>query len=134
MKRKLLIAAGILAPLLLIVTAFLLSTPTMDWCQRRIDADPGSDSSKDLQLFTADVCLATWRPEMAAPRYRYFYERYTKDLRRAHALLRYAYCLEEAGRMADAIDIYRKYLAEYPGHEEKEEAVIGINRINNSRR
>ena len=134
MKRKLLIAAGIAVPLLLIGTAFLLSSPTMDWCQKRIDADPNSDSSKDLQLLTADVCLATWRPEMAAPRYRYFYERHTRDLRRAHALLRYAQCLEEAGRMADAIDIYKKYLAEYPGHEEKTEAEIGINRINNSRR
>ena len=134
MKRKLLITAGILFPVLLIATSFLLSSPMMDWYQKRIDADQQSDSSKGLQMLTADVCLSTWRPEMAAPRYRWFYERYTKDLRRAHALLRYAYCLEEAGRMADAVDIYKKYLAEYPGHEEKTEAEIGINRINNSRR
>lgn len=134
MKRKLLLAAGILVPLLLLLTAFLLSTPMMDWAQKTIDRDPETDFSKDLQMLTADVCLSTWRPEQAAPRYRYFYERYTKDLRRAHALLRYAMCLEEAGRMADAIDIYRKYLAEYPSHEERNEAVIGMNRINNSRR
>jgi tetratricopeptide (TPR) repeat protein len=133
LKRKLLIAAGVIVPLLVMGTAFLLSSPMMDWYQKRIDGNPDCDSSRNLQMLSADACLATWRPEMAAPRYRFYYERYTRDIRRAHALLRYAFCLEEAGRMADAIDIYRKYLAEYPGHEEKDEAVIGINRINNSR-
>ena len=134
LRRKLLLTAAISIPTLLLLTTFLLSSPTMDWCQKRIDKDPASDFSCDLEMFTADVCLATWRPEMAATRYRLYYERYTKDLRRAHALLCYAEALEDAGRNADAIDIYRKYLAEYPDHEEKAEAEIGINRINNSRR
>lgn len=134
LKRKLLRTAAIALPTLLLLTTFLLSSPTMDWCQKRIDKDPGSDFSRELEMFTADVCLATWRPEMAATRYRLYYERYTKDLRRAHALLCYAQALEDAGRNADAIDIYRKYLAEYPDHEEKAEAEIGMNRINNSRR
>jgi len=134
LKRKLLLTAAIALPTLLLLTTFLLSSPTMDWCQQRIDKDPASDFSRDLEMFTADVCLATWRPEMAATRYRLYYERYTKDLRRAHALLCYAQALEDAGRNADAIDIYRKYLAEYPDHEEKVEAEIGMNRINNSRR
>jgi len=134
LKRKLLLTAAIGIPMLLLLTTFLLSSPTMDWCQKRIDQDPGSDFSRDLEMFTADLCLATWRPEMAATRYRLYYERYTKDLRRAHALLSYAQALEDAGRNADAIDIYRKYLAEYPDHEEKAEAEIGMNRINNSRR
>jgi tetratricopeptide (TPR) repeat protein len=134
LKRKLLTIAGIVLPLLLLLAAFLLSSPMMDWYQKTIDRNPETEFSRSLQMLTADACLSTWRPEQAAPRYRYFYERYTRDLRRAHALLRYALCLEEAGRMADAVDIYRKYLAEYPGHEEKTEAEIGINRINNSRR
>jgi hypothetical protein len=134
LKRKLLLTAAISIPCLFLLLAFLLSTPVMDWAQNRIDRDPASSSSRDLEMFTADVCLATWRPELAATRYRLYYERYTKDLRRAHALLCYAQALEDAGRNADAVDIYRKYLAEYPDHEEKAEAEIGINRINNSRR
>jgi len=134
LKRKLLLTAAIGIPGLLLLVTFLLSTPVMDWTQSRIDRDPRSNTSRDLEMFTADVCLATWRPELAATRYRLYYERYTKDVRRAHALLCYAQALEDAGRNADAIDIYRKYLAEYPDHEEKTEAEIGINRINNSRR
>ena len=134
LRRKLLLTAVISIPTLLLLTAFLLSSPTMDWFQKRIDKDPASAFSRDLEMWTADVCLATWRPEMAATRYRLYYERYTQDLRRAHALLCYAQALEDAGRNADAIDIYRKYLAEYPDHEEKAEAEIGMNRINNSRR
>jgi len=134
LKRKLLLTAAFGIPGLVLLVAFLLSTPVMEWTQRRIDRNPGSSSSRDLEMFTADVCLATWRPELAATRYRLYYERYSKDVRRAHALLCYAQALEDAGRNADAIDIYRKYLAEYPDHEEKAEAEIGINRINNSRR
>jgi len=134
LKRKLLVSAVVLVPGLVLLAAFLLSSPMMDWYQKRIDREPGSESSRSLQMLTADVCLATWRPEMAATRYRLYYERYQKDLQRAHALLCYAQSLEDAGRSADAIDIYRKYLAEYPDHEEKAEAEIGMNRINNSRR
>jgi tetratricopeptide (TPR) repeat protein len=134
LKRKLLLGAAIGIPTLLLLTVFLLSSPMMDWAQKRIDLDPASDFSRDLEMTTADVCMATWRPEMAATRYRLYYERYRKDLRRAHALLCYAQALEEAGRNADAIDIYRKYLAEYPDHEERGDAEIGINRINNCRR
>ena len=134
LKRKLLLAAAIALPTLLLLTVFLLSSPMMAWYQKRIDRDPGSDFSRDLQMWTADLCLRTWRPEDAAPRYRLYYERYTKDVRRAHALLRYGISLEEAGRSADAKEIYTKYMAQYPDHEEKEEAEIGVNRIKNSRR
>jgi hypothetical protein len=134
LKRKILVTLGIAVPFLLLLTVFLLSTPTLDLIQRRIDRNPDPEFSRWLQLTTADLCYATWRPEESAPRYWTFYERYTRDLRRAHALLCYAQSLEEAGRNADAIDIYHKYLAEYPDHEEKGEAEIGINRINNCRR
>jgi hypothetical protein len=134
LKRKLLLSAAIAVPSLLLLAAFLVSTPVLGWLQKRIDRDPSSDFSRDLQMTTADICLATWRPEEAAPRYRLYYERYTRDLRRAHALFRYALSLEDAGRNADALEIYAKYLAEYPDHDEKAEAEIGINRIKNSRR
>ena len=134
LKRKLLLAAAIAFASVLVLTAFLLSSPVLAWTQKRIDRDPSSDFSRELQMATADLCLMTWRPEEAATRYRLYYERYTKDVRRAHALLRYAVSLEDAGRTADALDIYAKYLAEYPDHEEKAEAEIGVNRIRNSRR
>lgn len=134
LKRKLLLSAALAVPSLILLSAFLISSPVLGWVQSRIDRNPSSDFSRDLQMTTADLCLMTWRPEEAAPRYRLYYERYTKDLRRAHALLRYAISLEDAGRTADALDIYAKYLAEYPDHEEKAEAEIGVNRIKNSRR
>lgn len=134
LKRKILLTLGVAIPAVVLSLAFLLSSPSLDWYQKQIDRNPDSEFSRWMQLSTADLCYATWRPEEAAPRYRWFYERYKTDLRRAHALLCYAQSLEEAGRNADAIDIYRKYLAEYPDHEEKGEAEIGVNRINNCRR
>jgi hypothetical protein len=105
----------------------------MDYYQRRIDQDPESESSRWLQMTSADWCSRTWRPEMAATGYRRFYERYTRDIRRAHALLRYAQCLEDAGRTADAMDIYTKYVREYPDLEGVNDARIGINRIEKCR-
>ncbi len=134
LKRRIFVSFAIAIPSLILVTAFLLSSPTMDLLQSRIDKNPDPEFSRWLQLTTADLCASTWRPELAAPRYRTFYERYKTDLRRAHSLLSYALALEDAGRNADAIDIYRKYLAEYPDHEETGKAEIGINRINNCRR
>ena len=133
LRRRILFSTGFGLASLVLLSAFLVSSPMMGWYQKRIDGNPQTDLHQDLQMLTADLCLATWRPELAAPRYRLYYERY-KDLRRAHALLCYAQSLEDAGRNADAIDIYRKYLAEYPDHEEKAEAEIGMNRIKNSRR
>ena len=131
--RKLKITILIAVPLLILVPTTLLSTPMMDWYQRRIDRDPDAESSRSLQMTSADWLSRTGRQEMAATGYRRFYERYTRDIRRSHALLRYAQSLEDCGRNADAIDQYRKYLIEYPDQEGRKEAEIGINRINNCR-
>jgi hypothetical protein len=133
LKRKLLIAALIALPVLILLPSFLLSTPMMEYYQRSIDRDPDSERSKWMQMTSADWCSRTWRPEMAATGYRLYYERYKNDIRRATALLRYAQSLEDAGRSADARDIYRKYLTEYPDLEGKHDAQIGINRIENCR-
>lgn len=134
LKRKILVALLILAPLALVLPVALLSTPTMDAVQRRIDRNPDADSSKWLQITSADWLARTWRPEMAATGYRRFYERYTSDVRRAYALLRYAQTLEDCGRTADAKDIYEKYIVEYPDLEGAHDAKIGINRIKFSSR
>ena len=134
MNRKLLVAVLIALPILIVAPVFLLSSPMMDYYQRRIDQDPESESSRSLQLTSADWCSRTWRPEMAATGYRRFYERYTRDLRREYALLRYAQSLEECGRTADAKDTYEKYLIEYPDLQGAAEARIGINRIKFSSR
>lgn len=134
LKRKVLVVVLVLLPILILVPLLLLSTPMMDRYQRRIDRDPDAGSSKWLQMATADWCSRTWRPEMAATGYRRYYERYTRDVRRAHALLRYAQSLEDCGRTADAKDIYEKYLAEYPDLEGAHEAKIGVNRIKFSTR
>jgi hypothetical protein len=133
-KRKLLVAVLIALPILIVTPVALLSSPMMDYYQGRIDRDPESESSKRLQLSTADWCARTWRPEMAATGYRRFYERYTRDLRREYALLRYAQTLEECGRTADARDTYERYLVEYPDLPGAGEARIGINRIKFSTR
>jgi hypothetical protein len=132
-RKKLFIGLGIVLPLALVVPTVLLSSPMMDCYQRRIDRDPEAESSRWLQMTTADWCSRTWRPEMAATGYRRFYERYPGDIRRAFALLRYAQSLEEAGRNADARDIYAKYVTEYPDLEGAAEARIGINRIEKCR-
>jgi hypothetical protein len=133
LRRKIGITLGIAIPLLLVIPTVLLSSPMMDYYQRRIDGDPQSGTSRWLQLTSADWCSRTWRPEMAATGYRRFYERYPGDIRRAHALLRYAQSLEDAGRNADAKDIYSKYVTEYPDLEDAQEARIGINRIEKCR-
>jgi len=127
-------AVLIALPILIVAPVFLLSSPMMDYYQRRIDQDPESESSRQLQLTSADWCSRTWRPEMAATGYRRFYERYSRDLRREYALLRYAQSLEECGRTADAKDTYEKYLIEYPDLPGAAEARIGINRIKFSSR
>ena len=133
MRRKIFIGLGIAVPILLVLPTVLLSSPMMDYYQRRIDRDPDPESSRWLQMTTADWCARTWRPEMAATGYRRFYERYRGDIRRAHALLRYAQSLEEAGRTADARDIYAKYVTEYSDLEGAQDARIGINRIEKCR-
>jgi len=133
-KRTLLIVLLVAVPILIVTPVVLLSTPMMDYYQKRIDYDPESESSRSLQLSSADWCSKTWRPEMAATGYRRFYERYTRDLRREYALLRYAQSLEECGRTADAKDTYGKYLVEYPDLHGAAEARIGINRIKFSSR
>jgi tetratricopeptide (TPR) repeat protein len=129
LKRKILLIAAVAVPVLVLLPVFLLSTPMMEYYQRRIDRDPDTESSRSLQLATADWCSRTWRPELAATGYRRFYERHIRDVRRSHALLRYAQSLEDSGRNADAIDTYRKYLAEYPDLEGRKDAELGINRI-----
>jgi hypothetical protein len=133
MRKKLLIVLCIVFPLVLVVPTVLLSSPMMDYYQRRIDAEPQSGSSRWLQMTSANWCSRTWRPEMAATGYRRYYERYPGDIHRAHALLRYAQSLEDAGRNADAKDIYKKYVTEYPDLEGAHEAKIGINRIEKCR-
>jgi hypothetical protein len=133
LRRKIGITLCIAVPLLLVLPTVLLSSPMMDYYQRRIDGDPQSGTSRWLQMTSADWCSRTWRPEMAATGYRRFYERYPGDIRRAHALLRYAQSLEDAGRNADAKDIYSKYVTEYPDLEDAQEARIGINRIEKCR-
>jgi hypothetical protein len=132
-RRRALIVALSGLTLLVLAPVFLLSTPMMTWYQRRIDRDPDTERSKWLQLASADWCSRTWRPEMAATGYRRFYERYRQDVRRPMALLRYAQSLEDAGRTADAVDVYKKYLVEYSDVEGQQEAHLGINRINNCR-
>ena len=134
LKRKLKIGLLIAVPILVLVPSVLLSTPMMDWIQKRIDRNPDTDSSRWLQMTSADWLSRTWRPEMAATGYRRYYERYTRDIRRSHALLRYAQTLEDCGRNADAIDQYQKYLIDYPDLDGRKDAEIGINRINNCRK
>ena len=125
------LALGVSLPVILLGVTILLSTPTLEFLQRRVDRDPMPETSRRLQMAIADWSARTWRLDLAATGYRLFYERYTQDLRRAHALLRYAQTLEDAGRTADATDIYQKYLAEYPDLEGKREAELGVNRIRN---
>lgn len=127
--KKTLAAVGVAAGTLGVASFFLVSNPMMDCYQRRIDRNPDGAFSRWLQIASADVCYATWRPERAAEYYRRFLDRYRQDLRRPYALLRYGRSMEESGRNADAIVVYEQILLQYPDRPEKEEAQVGIDRI-----
>ncbi len=129
LKRKLGIAAMVAVFLFILLPALVVSSPVLDYIQRRIDQNPEPPSSRRQQLAIAEISFETFRPERAATGFRLFYERYTTDERRAYALLRYAQSLEAAGRTVDAKEIYRKYMNEYPHLDGKRDAALGINRI-----
>src|SRR5262245_52047522 len=99
--KKTVAGVGVALTLLVGLSFFLVSNPMMDYYQRRIDRSPDDDSSRWLQIASADVCYATWRPERAADFYRRFLDRYREDLRRPYAFLRFALSMEECGRNAD---------------------------------
>ena len=119
------VAVGVVA-----VALILISGPLMARYQARIDAAPGTSFHRWLQLTSADVCLGTWRPEMAAQRYRAFMRHYPQDPARPYALLRLARSLEAARRCSDAIKTYQQYIDEYPHRaDEVADARTGIERV-----
>jgi tetratricopeptide (TPR) repeat protein len=126
--KKLGVACGLFW-LLVVVPLWLGSTPMMEVYQRSIDRNPYGAGSRWLQLATADVCYQTYRPEMAAAKYRRFLENYSNDERRSRALLRLAQSLEAAGCNQEAILVYHQYLDEYPDRDDRKMAVQGIDRI-----
>lgn len=126
-KKMLGVVLGVVT--LIVGPIFMVSTPMMDYYQRRIDKNPQTPFSKWLQIKTADICSSTERPEKAAEYYRRFLERYREDERRPYALMKYAVSLEEANRNADAIAVYQQYIDEYPEREDKKKAEQGIDRI-----
>jgi len=115
--------------LVVVVPLWLGSTPMMEVYQHSIDRNPYGGGSRWLQLATADVCYATFRPELASAKYRRFLENYPNDERRSKALLRLAQSLEAAGCNQEATLVYRQYLDEYPDREDGKMAVQGIDRI-----
>jgi tetratricopeptide (TPR) repeat protein len=120
------IALGALIVLLLLVI-FGLSNPAVDAALAHADRNPGSGGG--LLWSVGDLCRATWRPLRAAAAYRRIYERHPGDAERPLALLRLAQCLEDAGRSAEALDLYEKFLLEYPLRAERPEAEFGRNRL-----
>ncbi|HYE98127.1 MAG TPA: tetratricopeptide repeat protein [Planctomycetota bacterium] len=134
MKRKavrvLLLGMGVAVMGVLAAALVLVSGPLMTRYQARIDANPGTGFNRWLQLATADVCRKTWRPEMAAERYRRFMRLYPQDSARPYALLQLARSQEAANRCSDAIRTYQQYIDEYPHREaEVAEARTGIERV-----
>ncbi len=128
LKKGLLGAALALIPLGALAV-FLVSNPMIDVYLGRADRDPDSEASRATLLRVGDLCSATGRPERAAAAYRRFYDRCPGDARRPAALFRLAAALEESGRVAEAADLYEKFLLEYPLREELEEARRGLNRL-----
>jgi hypothetical protein len=127
--KKLGILAGV-ALGLVILPVLLLCNGAMNAYQARIDGNPGSGFNRWLQLATADACAKTWRPEMAAERYRKFMEHYPSHERRPYALLQLARALEEGGRTVDARKTYARFMEEYPDRpEDRRECEVAIDRI-----
>ena len=120
---------GSSAAALVILVLALVSNGMMGVYQRRIDAAPATGFHRWLQLRTADVCRATWRPDMAAERYRKFIQHYPEDPRRRAALLRFAGSLEEADKTADAIAVYQRFAVDYPDGEDSRQARDSVDRL-----
>jgi hypothetical protein len=131
-SRKAAVWVGVVA-LLLLVPLVLLSSGMMDLYQRQIDANPKTTFHRWLQLKTADVCLATWRPAMAAARYRKFIEHYPEAEQRRYAMLRFAASLEDADKTADAIAVYQRFVQDYPDGEDTRQARGGVDRLRHMR-
>ncbi len=118
-----------LALFLLIAPLVLLSNGMMGVYQDCFDAKPGSRFRRWLQLASADACRSTWRPEMAADRYRAFVDACPEDERRREALFRFAVALEESEKTADALAVYQRYAREYPDHPDARAARAAVDRL-----
>lgn len=121
-KHGTLLGIGVL---ILLSPLFFISSNMMEIYQERIDKNPGTDFNKWLQLESADVCFHTLRPEMAAARYRRFLELYPDDEQRRYALFWFANALEDAEKVADALEVYKQFTEEYPGQGEDTKAAWG---------
>lgn len=120
---------GSVAGGLLVLALVLLSSGMMRVYQRRIDAAPHRAFHRWLQLASADVCRATWRPDLAAERYRKFMQHYPEDPRRRPAMLRFAGSLEAADQTADALAVYQRFIGDYPEGEDTRRARESIDRL-----
>ncbi len=130
-KAALWIAA---AAVLLLAPFLLLSNGMMGVYQARIEANPTSGFHRWLQLATADACLSTWRPEMAADRYRAFVESCPQDERRRYALFQFAVALEESEKTADAQAVYQRFARDYPDHPDAAMARAAVDRLRHMNR
>ncbi len=126
-KRIILAAAFFVS--LIALPLILISNPMMDFYQARIDSNPNSGFSKWLQLKMAGVCYKTMRPERAATYYYNFLERYPDEANRPWVLLRYGYSLEDAGRSAEALQVYEQIIQDYPDTDEAKDATSGTHRV-----
>lgn len=115
--------------ILLLLPFFLISSNMMEIYQERINENPKTDFHRWLQLKSADICFSTFRPEMAADRYRRFMELYPEDEKRRYALLSFGSALEDAEKTADALAVYQQFCEEYPEGEDTLTARGGIDRL-----
>jgi TolA-binding protein len=116
-------------PALILVAPFIaLSNSAMDFYQRRIDANPGTESAKNWQLRLAEWNRRTMRPERGADMYGLFADRHKEDPRRPDALWLRAMSYEDAGRRHEAIQALVKLANEHPGTPRGLEADSRLNK------
>jgi hypothetical protein len=123
-------AAGVASLALLLGGALglvLLSNPMVDVYLSWADRDP--DGSKALLLRVGALCDATARPHRSVEAYRRYFDRYPGDEQRPFALLRLAQALERDHRIAESVDLYRKFTIEYPLSPHLDEARLGLRRL-----
>ena len=118
-----------LAAVALLLLVFLVSNGMMAVYQARFETRTNSPFHRWLQLATADLCRSTWRPEMAADRYRTFVQACPEDERRRYALFRFAEALEASEKTSDAVAVYQRFLKEYPDGEDAQQARSAVDRL-----
>src|SRR3990172_3858479 len=102
----------------LLMSPFIFfSNPAMGCYQGCVDKDPTKPGARKWHLRLAWIYYNSFRPEKAAEAYGKFAARYpVEDPERPNALKMQAKCIHDLGHPAEAIEVWKQLVREYPDH------------------